>query len=47
MDLEKEIVIIGVFSCIEIWSKLEWDDVFNEVEEFFVDLVENMIGFDI
>ncbi|MGJ0468137.1 division/cell wall cluster transcriptional repressor MraZ, partial [Listeria monocytogenes] len=46
-DLEKETVIIGVSSRIEIWSKSEWDDVFNEAEESFADLAENMIGFDI
>ncbi|MBC8830112.1 division/cell wall cluster transcriptional repressor MraZ, partial [Escherichia coli] len=46
-DLEKETVIIGVSSRIEIWSKSEGDDVFNEAEESFADLAENMIGFDI
>ncbi|CAC97378.1 division/cell wall cluster transcriptional repressor MraZ [Listeria innocua] len=46
-DLEKETVIIGVSSRIEIWSKSEWDNVFNEAEESFADLAENMIGFDI
>ncbi|MCQ97379.1 cell division/cell wall cluster transcriptional repressor MraZ, partial [Listeria monocytogenes] len=25
----------------------EWDNVFNEAEESFADLAENMIGFDI
>lgn len=45
--LEKETVIIGVSNRIEIWSKPEWDAVFEESEESFSEIAENMIGFDI
>lgn len=46
-ELEKETVIVGVASRIEIWSKLEWDNFFDEAQESFEDIAENMIGFDI
>lgn len=46
-ELEKETVIVGVASRIEIWSKSEWDKFFDEAEETFTDIAENMIGFDI
>ncbi len=46
-ELEKETVIVGVASRIEIWSKSEWDNFFDEAQESFSDIAENMIGFDI
>lgn len=46
-ELEKETVIVGVASRIEIWSKSEWDNFFDEAQESFEDIAENMIGFDI
>ncbi|MBC1520447.1 division/cell wall cluster transcriptional repressor MraZ [Listeria aquatica] len=46
-DLEKESVIIGVSNRVEIWSKPEWEAAFEEAEESFADIAENMIGFDI
>lgn len=46
-ELEKETVIVGVASRIEIWSKSEWDKFFDEAEDSFADIAENMIGFDI
>lgn len=45
--LEKECVILGVSSRIEIWSKLLWEEYFMESEESFAEIAENMIGFDI
>ncbi|HYK73638.1 MAG TPA: division/cell wall cluster transcriptional repressor MraZ [Pseudoneobacillus sp.] len=45
--LEKECVILGVSNRIEIWSKQIWEDYFNESEESFAEIAENMIGFDI
>ncbi|MBC1887200.1 division/cell wall cluster transcriptional repressor MraZ [Listeria booriae] len=45
--LEKETVIVGVASRIEIWSKLEWDAFYDDAQESFADIAENMIGFDI
>ncbi|RUL55912.1 division/cell wall cluster transcriptional repressor MraZ [Lysinibacillus antri] len=44
--LEKECVVIGVSSKIEIWAKDAWESYFNEAEESFNDIAENLIGFD-
>lgn len=44
--LEKECVVLGVSSKIEIWAKDAWDSYFNEAEESFNDIAENLIGFD-
>jgi MraZ protein len=45
--LEKECVILGVSNRIEIWSKPIWEDYFTQSEESFVEIAENMIGFNI
>jgi MraZ protein len=45
--LEKECVILGVSNRIEIWSKQIWEDYFDQSEESFAEIAENMIGFDI
>jgi MraZ protein len=45
--LDKECVILGVSNRIEIWSKQIWENYFNESEESFAEIAENMIGFDI
>ena len=45
--LEKECVILGVSNRIEIWSKPIWEEYFNQSEESFAEIAENMIGFDI
>ena len=45
--LEKECVILGVSSRIEIWSKSIWEEYFTQSEESFAEIAENMIGFDI
>jgi len=44
--LEKECVILGVSTKIEIWSKELWEEYFNQAEESFNDIAENLIGFD-
>lgn len=45
--LEKECVIIGVSSRLEIWSKSNWEQYFEASEESFSEIAENMIDFDI
>lgn len=45
--LEKECVVLGVSNRIEIWSKSLWEEYFNESEDSFAELAENLIGFDI
>ncbi|MDM5332630.1 division/cell wall cluster transcriptional repressor MraZ [Ureibacillus composti] len=44
--LEKECVIVGVSSKIEIWAKDAWEAYFNDAEESFNEIAENLIGFD-
>lgn len=46
-DLLKECVVIGVANRIEIWAKEHWEDYFDEAEESFVDIAENLLDFDI
>lgn len=45
--LEKECVVIGVSSRIEIWDKTTWESYFEESEDSFAEIAENMIDFDI
>lgn len=44
--VEKECVIIGVSSRLEIWAKHLWDDYYDESEQSFNDIAENIIDFD-
>lgn len=46
-QLQKECVILGVSNRIEIWSKQIWEEYFQESEDSFAEIAENMIGFDI
>src|SRR5690625_774198 len=43
--LEKECVVIGVSSRVEVWAKDIWEDYFTQSEESFVDFEENLIDF--
>ncbi len=45
-NLEKECIILGVSSKIEIWAKDAWDSYLDESSESFNDIAENLIGFD-
>ena len=45
-NLEKECVVVGVSTKIEIWAKSAWDSYFDEAKDSFNDIAENMIGFD-
>ncbi|MDL4841273.1 division/cell wall cluster transcriptional repressor MraZ [Aquibacillus rhizosphaerae] len=45
--LEKECVVIGVSNRIEFWANSEWETYFEESEESFAEIAENMLGFDI
>ena len=44
--LDKECVVLGVSSKIEIWAKDAWDKYFVESAQSFNEIAENMIGFD-
>ena len=45
-NLDKECVVVGVSSKIEIWSKDAWDNYFDESAQSFNEIAENLIGFD-
>lgn len=44
--VEKECVVIGVSGRIEIWAKSLWSTYYDESEESFNDIAENIIDFD-
>ncbi|PXW88510.1 division/cell wall cluster transcriptional repressor MraZ [Pseudogracilibacillus auburnensis] len=46
-NLEKECVVIGVSSRVEVWSKEIWEDYFTQSEESFAEIAENLMDFDI
>ncbi|WP_106497716.1 division/cell wall cluster transcriptional repressor MraZ [Lentibacillus sp. Marseille-P4043] len=45
--LNKECVVIGVSNRIEFWASENWDDYFNDSEESFAEIAENLMDFDI
>ncbi|WP_373896243.1 division/cell wall cluster transcriptional repressor MraZ [Virgibacillus natechei] len=45
--LDKECVVIGVSNRIEFWASENWEDYFNDSEESFADIAENLMDFDI
>ena len=45
--LEKECIIIGVSSRLEVWAKEIWEDYFTESEQSFAEIAENLLDFDI
>ncbi len=45
--IEKECMIVGVSSRIEIWSEPLWQEYFAQSEESFNEIAENMMDFDI
>lgn len=45
-SLEKECIVLGVSSKIEIWAKDAWNSYFEESSQSFNDIAENLIGID-
>lgn len=45
--LEKDCVVLGVSNRIEIWSKLIWEEYFQESEESFGEIAESLMDFDL
>jgi len=45
--LEKEVVIAGVSSRIEIWSKELWDKYCQDISDQYEELAEKIVDFDI
>lgn len=46
-NLNKDVVVIGVSSRLEIWSKEEWDKYQGEAKESFENIAEEIVDFDI
>ena len=46
-DLDKDCVVIGVSNRVELWSKEVWETYFQESEDSFADIAENLMDFDI
>ncbi|SDG94856.1 MraZ protein [Alteribacillus persepolensis] len=44
--LTKECVVIGVSARVEVWSKERWDEYFEESQESFSEIAENIVDFD-
>lgn len=45
--LDKACVVIGVSNRIEVWSSENWEAYFNDSEESFGEIAENLMDFDI
>ncbi|MFD2829825.1 division/cell wall cluster transcriptional repressor MraZ [Corticicoccus populi] len=45
--LDKECTVIGVSSRIEIWNTEEWNTFYQDSEENFEDIAEDLIDFDL
>lgn len=45
--LDKECVVIGVSNRVEFWANENWEDYFNDSEESFSEIAENLMDFDI
>jgi len=41
--IKKDIMIVGVSSRIEIWSKEKWEDFYNSSKESFEDIAEKLL----
>ncbi len=46
-DLLKDCVVIGVSSRIEIWSENEWNQFYEDSEDNFEDIAEDLIDFEL
>ena len=45
-NLSKECTVIGVSNRIEIWDRETWNNFYDESEESFEDIAEDLIDFD-
>ncbi len=45
--ISKDVVVIGVGTRIEIWSKERWEEYKNETEENYEELAEKMVELDL
>lgn len=45
--LDKDVVVIGVSSRVEIWSKENWEKYSNETEVSYAEVAEKIVDFDL
>ncbi|PPA72143.1 division/cell wall cluster transcriptional repressor MraZ [Jeotgalibacillus proteolyticus] len=45
--IEKECMILGVSSRIEIWGQSVWEEYLSQSEDSFAEIAENLIDFDL
>lgn len=45
--LDKECTVIGVSNRVEFWANENWESYFNDSEESFGEIAENLMDFDI
>lgn len=45
--LEKECIVIGVSSRIEIWSEVEWTQYYTDSEDSFNEIAESLVDLDL
>src|SRR5699024_12700450 len=45
-NLNKECTVIGVSNRIEIWDRETWNDFYDESEDSFEDIAEDLIDFE-
>lgn len=46
-NLIKEVLIIGVSSRVEIWSKETWEEYNNQTQQSYEELAEKLVDFDL
>ncbi|WP_322905077.1 division/cell wall cluster transcriptional repressor MraZ [Paenibacillus campi] len=46
-SLDKECIVIGVSSRVEIWSRSDWEQYYNESEQSFNEIAEKLVDFDL
>ncbi len=44
--IEKDVMIVGVSSRIEIWNKKDWKDYFENTKQQYAEMAEQLIDFD-
>ena len=42
-DIEKDVVVIGVSSRVEIWSRQSWEEYMQQAEESYEEIAENIV----
>ena len=46
-QMERDVVVIGVSSRVEIWSKERWDNYSIQAEKDYANIAEKIVDFDL